>query len=124
MAARRKRWLRCPRTTQERRHNQDKHDLLVRATRRNNRLPNAWDDYFPCNEKGWKKKRKTQYREDKTDFEWREFEFDFWDITSRDTMRNLTDQLDRLGYWYDWVRGTPRPVSGTLSVIRWYGPEM
>lgn len=61
-------FLRHPRTTQERRANQEGpgerlgRRTWCRAKRRCHRLPNAWDDMIIYNQKCWKKYRKTQYR--------------------------------------------------------------
>jgi hypothetical protein len=51
---------RRPRTTQERRANQECD--YVRGKRLSKSLPNAWDDYRACYQKTWKVKRQTQYR--------------------------------------------------------------
>jgi adenine specific DNA methylase Mod len=51
---------RRPRTTQERRANQERD--YVRGKRLPKGLPNSWDDYHSCYQKTWKVKRKTQYR--------------------------------------------------------------
>lgn len=64
MAARKQRFCRHPRTTQESRMSiRDK--KYVRAKRRKSNLPNAWDDNFVRREKSWKSrtKRKHQYRD-------------------------------------------------------------
>jgi hypothetical protein len=61
------RWLRHPKTTQERRRNANKEEKqFVRAKRSSNRnLPTAWDD-IPISRKwrneSWKRLRQTQYR--------------------------------------------------------------
>lgn len=61
MAARKKHWLRHPRTQQERRKSQGKNDLSFRSARRANRLPTSYDDQFPRIQKSWKSRRKTRY---------------------------------------------------------------
>lgn len=122
MAATQKRYLRHPRTTRERRYNQDKHDLLIRAKRRNKRLPNAYDDYFPCHQKGWKAKgRKNQYHECKAGYAKHFFEVDFWDIPSRHQMDLLVHQIKKSGCSYQWDRDNSKPF-GTLGV-HWFGPD-
>lgn len=58
-------WLRSVSTTQEKRYNGKRFDpqaKYVRAKRRANNLPDAWDDIPCCQQKTWKHKRKTQYR--------------------------------------------------------------
>lgn len=63
--SKRYRWLRHPRTTQERRlHSDPELRPYIRGKRSWKRLPNAWDDIFiPFREnESWKKLRKTQYR--------------------------------------------------------------
>jgi hypothetical protein len=54
-------WLRNPRTTQERRANQD---WPVRGRRLPNRLPEAWDDVprRDADDRSWKRHRRTQYK--------------------------------------------------------------
>lgn len=61
MAARRKGMLRHPRTTQEARAE----DEYTRAKRSRRRLPNAYDDIFPSQEKSWKRKSKRRKSWDK-----------------------------------------------------------
>ena len=56
------RWYRSPRTTQERRANQEGWE---RPRRRPHLLPNTYDDIQSTVTKSWKDKRKTQYREGK-----------------------------------------------------------
>lgn len=122
MAARRKRNLRYPRTTQERRYNQDKHDPLIRAKRHGQRLPNSYDDLFPCFQKGWKALgRKTQYREDKTGYSSHVVEYDFWDIQSRQEMHNILRQIKQTGCYYEWSRGGSK--TKWVLGIRWFGPD-
>lgn len=56
-------FFRQPRTTQEARASEDtEYAHLVRAKRRRNRLPNAWDDIRAHSESNWKRFRLTQYR--------------------------------------------------------------
>jgi hypothetical protein len=110
-------YLRYPRTTQERRANQDKNDTLIRGHRRN--LPTAYDDIFIHKDNCWKSRRKTQYRPADSDYAWHEFHFSWGDL-SRMTMRNITDRLDELGCWYEY-NNTYRWSS---SVLRWFGPDM
>lgn len=52
-------WLRNPRTTQERRANQDGY---CRGRRSPHRLPSSWDDILVQTERSWKRTRKTQYK--------------------------------------------------------------
>ena len=53
-------YFRNPKTTQERRANQDR--KYVRGKRLPNSLPNGWDDLCYSYTNSWKDKRKTQYR--------------------------------------------------------------
>lgn len=88
---------RSPRTTQERRANQEhRFSGLVRGKRRN--LPNAYDDIFIRRPKSWKGKRRHQRRESpvsrhEQQFTWRDREsFLAW--------CQLRDNLERLGIDY------------------------
>ena len=58
MRRNRERWYRHPRTTAERRANQDG---WCRARRNSNNLPNTWDDRPTTITKSWKDRRKKQY---------------------------------------------------------------
>lgn len=58
MSATRKGNYRRPRTTQERKANQEKNDILVRPKRKD--LPTSYDDFYIKEEKSWKSKRKQQ----------------------------------------------------------------
>lgn len=51
-------WLRYPKTTQEKKANQENWHRGKRSVKR---LPDAYDDYFVKIEKCWKYHRKTQY---------------------------------------------------------------
>lgn len=51
-------YYRRPRTRAEAQANQEGWE---RAKRRPHRLPTNWDDLWPCHQKSWKAKRKTQY---------------------------------------------------------------
>lgn len=59
-------WLRYPRTTAERRQNclviQEDGEPPIRGRRSAAMLPNAWDDVYRRQERGWKSQRKTQHR--------------------------------------------------------------
>lgn len=55
---------RKPRTTQERRANQEKQ--WRRHKRSTKRLVDAWDDIIVYDQRSWKKHRKKQYRDFKT----------------------------------------------------------
>jgi len=57
------RWLRHPKTTQERRANQDRNGGYHRPRRRKQNVPCAYDDiHVSClDDKCWKRWRKTQY---------------------------------------------------------------
>lgn len=65
--SRKYRWLRHPRTTAERRANQDEYDgstnqgTWCRGRRRGKNLTSAWDDKPHGCQKSWKEFRKTQY---------------------------------------------------------------
>ena len=54
------RWMRHPRTTAEKRANQDTE--YVRGRRLPKQLVDTYDDINICTQKSWKKKRKKQYR--------------------------------------------------------------
>jgi hypothetical protein len=53
-------WIRCPRTTQERRVN-GKRSKWNRGRRSAANLPTSYDDLWVRHERCWKSKRKTQY---------------------------------------------------------------
>jgi len=53
--------FRHPRTTQEKRQNQDFREFC-RPARRPSNLPDAWEDYFKHQDRCWKNYRKTQYK--------------------------------------------------------------
>lgn len=53
-------YYRSPKTTQEKRANQDRE--YVRGARLGRNLPSVWDDKPILHSKSWKSKRKTQYR--------------------------------------------------------------
>jgi hypothetical protein len=57
-------FLRHPRTTQERRANSKgfRHEYKVRARRNQKNLVEAWDDIWNRSQRSWKKHRKTQYK--------------------------------------------------------------
>ncbi|MHC4216756.1 MAG: hypothetical protein ACYSWP_25730 [Planctomycetota bacterium] len=60
-------FMRRPRTTQERRANgtrkvTNRCEYKVRAKRNAVNLVDAWDDIWENTERGWKKHRKTQYK--------------------------------------------------------------
>jgi hypothetical protein len=58
-------FLRRPKTTHERRANQEWRDVefkFCRANRRPKRLPNSWDDIITHSDRCWKSHRKTQYK--------------------------------------------------------------
>ena len=111
MSARRKGWLRHPRTTQERKCNQDKNDGLVRGKRRN--LPTSYDDLIIPINKSWKSRRKKQYREDINYF-WYEFEYNYRCVQKRAIFKNIIEQLEKIGCYYEYFPGG----------IRWFGPEL
>jgi hypothetical protein len=52
-------FMRHPKTTQERRQNQDGWGRPCRSL---HSLVNAWDDIWRRNQRCWKKQRKTQYK--------------------------------------------------------------
>lgn len=54
-------WLRRPKTTQERRHSFDNPEL-VRKSRNATNLPNTWWDIILYRQRNWKKHRKTQWK--------------------------------------------------------------
>lgn len=112
MSARKKGWLRHPRTTQERRFNQDKYDLTVRAKRRN--LPTSYDDFFISRKKCWKDSRKEQYRVADSNYTWHEFHYSYQNYCERHKFHKIMDQLERLGCYFEW----------TSKGIRWFGPEL
>lgn len=66
MGARRRGWLRRPRTTQERRRYAadaaDYGETLLRRRRSNGRLPNVYDDIFPTHSRSWKIWRRTAFK--------------------------------------------------------------
>lgn len=105
-------WLRYPKTQQERRANQDRHDPYVRGKRRH--LPTAYDDQFVHKEKNWKYLRRDhQYREQDSGYEWHEFNYSWRDVQERMIARNIMRYMDSIGCFYDHTR----------TGIRWYGPE-
>lgn len=112
------RYYRHPKTTQERRANQERNDPLVRRKRAARNLPTVYDDYPIHREKSWKKKRKTQYRPKDCVYDWHEFHYErSWrchDVRGRMTAYNLIDRLDNLGcFWEHTEKG-----------IRWFGPDL
>lgn len=119
MAARRKRWIRFPRTTAEKRayYNYNggaKNNPLVRAKRNPKNLPDAWDDYFIHEDSSWKSKRKTKYNDPnfKRYFIVIEKEWQIW--------RNIIEHLEKMGYWYDIRHDTLR----YRTIIEWQGKDI
>lgn len=113
MAARRRpNYLRHPRTTQELRANSNKWDPLVRAKRRSRRVPNAWDDLVIRYRKSWKDFRRTQWRDNTTDFAWRSIQYDYWIIEQRMACNGLTNWLRRHKFYFKWG----------CCCVEWYGP--
>lgn len=111
MAARRRRWLRYPRTTREKRqfyaHEvSGKNSPYVRAKRNPARLANAYDDIFPENHRNWKSKRQTQYRPDKDGFAMRTIFFveestpRWYGSPAYHRCANFCDHLSKMGYEY------------------------
>lgn len=111
-------WLRYPRTTQEKRANQDKNSPYVRGKRKN--LPTAWDDIIVYKQKSWKYLgRKHQYREKKDNYAWREYQYNWNDAESLLIMRNIVSHVERLGCYWERCCSETRRYG---SKIRWYGP--
>lgn len=108
MSAILRKYARRPRTTQERRANQERNDLLIRAKRRN--LPSAYDDLMVHDEKSWKSKksRKNQYHINKNGFSWHYLLL----IGKRPSHKIYF--LEH-GYYFEYVWSP----NGTL--LRWYG---
>ena len=107
-------FLRYPRTTQERRANQERNDPYVRGRRRI--LPTSYDDLFVIKQRSWKCLRDKQYRckEDKEQYGWHCHYYTYGDYASYSIMRNIVDKALRLGCYYKWGRG---------GCIKWYGPS-
>jgi len=104
--------LRNPRTTQERRANQERNNPLIRGRRR--KLPNAWDDIpRSSDQKSWKVLgRKHQYRDEKKGYSLHEFTYSWCDVESRMITRNIMRHLDQIGCWYEYA----------FEGIKWFGP--
>ena len=113
MAARKKGWLRHPRTTQERRCNQGKNNKLVRSKRRSKNLVNTYDDIFVPRVKSWKKLRKQQYREE-NNYSWHEFSYDIHCSWHRTFRNKILKELERLGCYFEYIG----------YGIRWFGPDI
>ena len=115
MAAKRKHFLRHPKTTQEIKANLDKFDPYVRGRRR--KLPTAYDDIFPSPERSWKKNgRKTQYRVADHGYDWHEYTCPHRRLLGGHDglMDKIQVKLDELGCFYEWTgRG-----------IKWFGPDL
>lgn len=107
-------FLRHPRTTQERRANQDRNDPYVRGKRR--KLPTAWDDQIIRKQKSWKylSKRRRQWRVGAEHYRWHEFDFSWREPGRWDIARNIMNRLEFLGFFYE----------PTAEGLRWFGPEM
>ena len=104
-------FMRHPRTQQERRANQERNNRLVRGGRKN--LPTSYDDFWVRSQKSWKYLgRKQQYREE-TNYGWHIFEYDFFDMPARTIARNLMSKLESLGCFYKHIRWG----------VEWFGPE-
>jgi hypothetical protein len=103
------RFMRHPRTQQERCANQERNDPLVRRSRKN--LPTSYDDFWVRSQKSWKWfGRKQQYREEEN-YGWYKFDYTF-NSESRMVARNIMNQLEKLGCFYRHTRGG----------IKWFGP--
>ena len=104
------RFMRHPRTQQERRANQERNDRLVRSSRKN--LPTSYDDIWIRSQKSWKYLgRKQQYREE-TNYGWYHYDYSYFDTESRMVARNIMNRLESLGCFYE----------NTRNGIRWFGP--
>lgn len=79
---------------------------FVRGKRR--KLPTERDDRYIYRQKSWKKKRKTQYRPDKTNCQWREAAFH--PFANNDPY----ERVKLLNCYYEF----------TSEGIKWYGPEI
>lgn len=104
------RFMRHPRTQQERRANQDRNDPFVRGSRKN--LPTSYDDVWVRSQKSWKYLgRKQQYREEEG-YSWHWFDYSIFDTERRMVARNIMEQLTTLGCFREHTR----------SGIKWFGP--
>lgn len=104
------RFMRHPRTQQERRANQERNNPLVRGGRKN--LPTSYDDIWVRSQKSWKYLgRKQQYREE-TNYGWHTFNYNYFDTESRMVARNIMRKLESLGCFYKHTR----------TGIEWFGP--
>lgn len=120
-------WLRYPRTQQERREAEDKHNPYVRAKRRAVNLPTAYEDIFVRKQKSWKSRRKTRYHVKTKPYAWRSHEFNGFRWGDR-SYRKLMLQLEKRGFFHyistedSWFckRGYPQYT----TVVHWYGPEI
>lgn len=110
-------YLRHPKTTQERRCNQDKFDLLVRAKRRAKNLPSAYDDIWVVCSNCWKNKRKTKYHLDKKDWEWRLYTYGKNGLRrpEYEKAQKIAHTLQKMGIYFEWKYG---------SYLIWYGPDI
>ena len=105
------RYMRRPRTQQERRANQERNDPLVRSGRKD--LPTSYDDICIRSQKSWKYLgRKQQYREEEEDYGWYKFDYTYFDAERLMIARNIMRQLEKLGCFYKHIR----------NGIEWFGP--
>jgi hypothetical protein len=115
---------RNPRTTQERRANQDSE--YVRGKRSSKNLPNAYDDIpIPYKFKvSWKKTRKTQYREETKDFSWH-FYYEIHDAYRASRFKNIINRILKNGYYYEWVKEDPNQYGLRAKYgIKWFGKDI
>ena len=115
---------RSPRTTQERRANQDSE--YVRSKRSFKNLPDAYDDIpIPYKFKvSWKKTRKTQYREDSKDFSWH-FYYETNYAYRSNRFRTLIDRILKNGYYYEWVSLENKAYRfNKKHGIKWFGKDI
>ena len=126
MAARKKRYMRYPRTTSEKRAYYKCPDL-VRPNRHANRLPDAYDDKLIRHSHSWKKIRRTQYR-DKSSQKW------CWryiilhdDCSTNSVLRQccfcIEKHLQACKYYYELIYGKLHSHK-SYFIIRWYGPDI
>lgn len=122
-------FLRHPKTRQEIRENLDKHDVKVRAKRRN--LPTVYDDIFVKKQKSWKwLKRKNQYRDADCNYAWHEFTYSIesakniweYDKTKENIISNLREDINQLGLYSETI--CYRDQDNLIHGIKWFGPDL
>lgn len=103
-----KEWYRSISTTQEKRMwYAHKDQVHIRGRRSPKQIPNDWDDDWPCIQKTWKKKRKTQYRgrSNKTEYVVElPCYISAWDIQQEFNAGDIPYRLDEIRTTYsEWV---------------------